>query len=899
MLQSSKTVFVHAGMDRDCVSVLPRVCEVLAASGSSLPDDTSLEKLLDWFTTLTKTGVSLVEACPCLLEFISTVGNDPSPDPSVLSFALKLTGLMGATVDGFKVLQESSVLDLVFDPQRWQEAGLWEDPCTRIGWIQGLRTMLQHSTALSFFVQADFIDPLLHLQTDSSLFVAAAANQTLAHVLLSCQNVPSVGFNGEVEVNTRTDPSIADLERPTAASETDKDRSAVVVTISEYLKKSLVPKEASRLHQSRQILKLLALLLSQAGPPLRDKLLLTVADSLEELVTTNHSQLTPPLMDVLLAARSGCGGDVPVQRVSHLLSFMLNTRKPADLIHAAAAVLRRGHDDRVLLAQSARVLLLPLDIATGLNLLSTNASADEHRPSMVEQLKIKTSCVSMVCVSVTSTPQISLMAPDCRPCPPALIVTAVLSLLRLSGGDTASSSPACVDVFRNVAGCGKVQKCALEALSALSSCPEVEVTLVQVFTHLTRCLENPDSDPSVLQKSYQALVKWISVCTDLSSITEQLRQDLTQVVRKRACDVRWEVRDSTVEFLGHLAGVRAHPTSAERPCDASGVLLGGCRFTTPLLKEALRDQESYVRASSISALAQTLTHSWHQGAALTQEQTEIVTRLLEILSQDTEGFARRAVVRFFILWFSSSSSCCLLARSVPSVLSQGSADLDWEVKVHTLELAELLLDRAFSGRRGYAKGSETPPYAVTSDQTFTDSDFVDVLDGLVEQGVVSALLSGLVDCDRPVGLKACRLLIRLRDAVCPLSSGPPDATVAPATNTGAFFELPGWGWAQEIRRILGENNQAEAVAAARRGVADSEGGGEAAAGGGLSAGGRTVRVGVREVLRSLGLDEKLGILAKSSDHIHNSPLSLLQDILTASSPAPHSQPGQEVIVDCY
>uniref|UniRef100_A0A3Q0S9J6 BRCA1-associated ATM activator 1 n=1 Tax=Amphilophus citrinellus TaxID=61819 RepID=A0A3Q0S9J6_AMPCI len=201
-----------------------------------------------------------------------------------------------------------------------------------------------------------------------------------------------------------------------------------------------------------------------------------------------------------------------------------------------------------------------------------------------------------------------------------------------------------------------------------------------------------------------------------------------------------------------------------------------------------------------------------------------------ILSQDTEGFARRAVVQFFIAWFSShsshtppssptSSSCSLLMQSVRSVLSRGSADLDWEVKVHTLELAELLLDKAFSGHLGYTKGSDTHP-----------------------QGVISALLSGLVDCDRPVGLKACRLLITLREAVCPPSQGDLDVTAATAP-----------------------------------------------------------RVSLCEVLGSLGLDERLDILTRSSDHVHNSPLSLLQDILTASTPHTHAntQTGQEVIVDCY
>lgn len=36
--------------------LLPRVCELLSNSGKSLPDDTSLEKLLDWFTGLIKVG---------------------------------------------------------------------------------------------------------------------------------------------------------------------------------------------------------------------------------------------------------------------------------------------------------------------------------------------------------------------------------------------------------------------------------------------------------------------------------------------------------------------------------------------------------------------------------------------------------------------------------------------------------------------------------------------------------------------------------------------------------------------------------------------------------------------------------------------------------------------------
>lgn len=150
--------------------------------------------------------------------------------------------------------------------------------------------MYLSETEIPFPNFADFIEPLLQLQTDTSLFVASAANQLLAHILIFFQPVSSAGCNG-----------LDEKEEDDGRSQTSI-HTAVVLTISQYLKESLVPKENKQLHQSLQILKLLALLLTQAGPPLRDKLLQTVSDPLEELVAAGCSQLTLPLMDVILAA---------------------------------------------------------------------------------------------------------------------------------------------------------------------------------------------------------------------------------------------------------------------------------------------------------------------------------------------------------------------------------------------------------------------------------------------------------------------------------------------------------------------------------------------------------------------------------------------------------------------
>ncbi|KAG7276834.1 hypothetical protein CRUP_008784, partial [Coryphaenoides rupestris] len=110
----------------------------------------------------------------------------------------------------------------------------------------------------------------------------------------------------------------------------------------------------------------------------------------------------------------------------------------------------------------------------------------------------------------------------------------------------------------------------------------------EVFSVLIQYLDNPDSEPTVLHKSYQTLLKWISVSPDpSSSMRDQLGHDVLAVVRKRVCDVRWEVRDSTVEFLGQLMAVSLPKESAQ--CASEDSL--GCSIT-PHLVEALQDPES-------------------------------------------------------------------------------------------------------------------------------------------------------------------------------------------------------------------------------------------------------------------------------------------------------------------
>ncbi|KAM8842067.1 integrator complex assembly factor BRAT1 [Synchiropus picturatus] len=751
-------------MERECARLLPGVLQVLAESGSALPDDSSLEKLLDWLSGLGQAGAPLLQACPGLLQFASSVTAGATAAPGVQAFALQLAGLLARTEEGFQLLQESSALG-AFSPRLWRQDGRWEEASIRAAWVLALKRMLQHPRALSFFLESDLLPPLLHLLTDSSLFVAAAAAGTVAHLLLTFQG--PAGPEAQYQ--------------------------AIATATLEHLKGSLEEPQ-SRL----QALKLLSQLLERAGPGLRERLLRTLAGSLDTLLSAGDGRVSLAVMEAAVAAQSsGSAG------VASLLSCALSVQEPVDLVHVAAAFLARGRREPVHTPRAVGVLLRPLELVTGRPLLDPTGDLCAR---MWACLEARASCVAVVCVCVRSLPQLLSQPSDVLPCRPAAVLLALVALLRICLGDSASCDR---DVFRQLVGSARVQRCGLEVLSHVRDAPGAEEALGPVRTLLVRCLDHPDSDATVLDKSFRSLVQWT---TSHESLPDSLRPELSRVLRRRLCDQRWEVRDSAVEFLG----------------------LRGCLLDVSLhtvLQEALQDPESYVRASAAAALA------LQQGALSAPQQAGLAIRLLQVLCEDSEAFPRRAVLRFFITGLSSAPSLSSpLLASVPSVLAVGSADLDWEVKLHTLELVELLLERALSG-----------------------PDLREALESLARQRVWPVLLAGLLDWDRPVALRACGLLLRLRERL--LAAG--------ALAAAPTCELPGRGWGREVRELMGVRGEEESVC-----------------------------VSVCDALAVLGLEQRLSLLSCSSDHVHNSPLSLLQDILTSDpgQPGPAQDP---LIVDCY
>lgn len=82
--------FLLPAMTRECSVLLPRVCAALAHPRQPRYDDTCLEKLLDWFRSLTALG-----ECPPLALVGAGgrhAGRDPGASPSQRSCSLGDTG---------------------------------------------------------------------------------------------------------------------------------------------------------------------------------------------------------------------------------------------------------------------------------------------------------------------------------------------------------------------------------------------------------------------------------------------------------------------------------------------------------------------------------------------------------------------------------------------------------------------------------------------------------------------------------------------------------------------------------------------------------------------------------------------------------------------------------------
>lgn len=154
-------------MDPECSRLLPALCSVLADPRQPVADDTCLEKLLDWFKTISEAGSSLLllQENPCLVELLFQVLRPQDLSARVLSFSLRLAGIFAAQEDCFQYLEQGELLPGLFGEAGPVGQAAWTAPTVRSGWIQGLRSLAQHPSALHFLADCGRFQPVCGLSS--------------------------------------------------------------------------------------------------------------------------------------------------------------------------------------------------------------------------------------------------------------------------------------------------------------------------------------------------------------------------------------------------------------------------------------------------------------------------------------------------------------------------------------------------------------------------------------------------------------------------------------------------------------------------------------------------------------------------------------------------------------
>ncbi|XP_045669299.1 BRCA1-associated ATM activator 1 isoform X3 [Ursus americanus] len=808
-------------MDPECSQLLPALCAVLADPRQPMADDTCLEKLLDWFKTITEAGSSLLllQENPCLVELLCHMLKPQDLSSRVLSFSLRLTGVFAAQEDCFQYLQQGELLPRLFGEAGPLGGAAWTAPTVRSGWIQGLRSLARHPSALHFLADCGAVDTIFSLQGDSSLFVASAAGQLLVHILGLSMQGPADG-----------PPSLQAGDWPACAQK-------IVGHIEESLRSMATP-------QITQALNVLTTTFGHCHDPWTRVLWVRLSPLVAGLLEKDPVPAAHSLVDLLLSVARSPGLSSSSCGLWETLAQTLSRLSPTQAGPLALGILKLQDCSQALRAQAFAVLLQPLACvlkataqapgASGVldGTVGDFATVDTLLPS-------KAACVGLLCRTLAHL-ELLLPLPQ-RPCPwpQAPLLGAAVTLLQLCQGSASPTSDTGRHLCALLLGCVRVQRAALDFLGTLSQGTGPPELVTEVFAVLLEYLRSPDSSPTVLKKAFQATFRWLLSspktpgCWDLDPQALLFLRELLPVLQKRLCSPCWEVRDSGLEFLTQMTGRWGGQAGFRHTLLASEV--------PKLTEQLLRDPESYVRASAVAATGQLSSQGLCISPASPEHpggQQSPLSELLHILSTDSEGFPRRAAMHVFTQWLRDSHADVVgdTEEFVAGVLQVASQDLDWEVRAQGLELALVFLEQTL-GQPG-----SPCPYAVTPPVVAPACPLAQALQPLCRVRLFEFAFRALFDCDRPVAQKSCDLLLFLR-AKMASSSSPQEARSSPDV---ASVEAALQRWqAGDQAQPLGDL-EPEVVLA---------------------------------VLKSMDLEGLRGALAESSDHVEKSPQSLLQDML--------------------
>nr|XP_021146130.1 BRCA1-associated ATM activator 1 [Columba livia] len=770
----------------------------------------------------------------------------PEPNPSILSFTLRLAGILAASESRFQHLQQEKLLARLFGADGPLNSTLWEDASVRSGWVKGVHRMAQHQPALHFLCNGGGLDVVFSLQGDPSLFVASAASKLLVHMLTF-----------SVESETTKPLTTMDCDWPACAQ-----------MIIKHIEDSLRSRSASHIEQS---LKLLTSVFGSCRAMWTAVLWSGVAKQVESFLTEETVQVQHMLASLLLnVAWSPVFCDTEGS-IWPLVTSALEHLTPVQAGPLAAGLLRFYKCPQDVRIQALTVLLQPMDC-----ILRAASQPLEHAglldesvsdPTTLESLLCsKSSCVSLLCQTLARLEELLSLARSRVDLPHASLLRALMTLLQFCNGFLSPASPLGSTISRILINCFRVQRSALGVLAALSERKGCDALIESLFEVLLAYLESPNTSPTVLKKTFQATSRWLvhlqepSCSNSQQQHTEKILKDVFLVLQKHLCSPCWEVRDSSLEFLAVLI---------DRLKDRDEFRQSLLSSAVPRLTEnLLEDPESYVRASAVTAVGHLafITHFAPESPVVGNQYNKenTVAKLQEILSTDTEGFPRRAVISVFTEWLTQGCTAQLedTEQFVSRVIQTVEQDLDWEVRLRGLELVSIFCSQTIS-----RLGRPECPYAPVPSKVTKSINPIELLQIFCRAKLFGFLFRSLCDCDRPVAQRACDILIILEGHFYPIRHlKESQMTANPAGGQGIAW----------LQRTLRQGSLAQNFPTDGDNGVDFQD--------------------AESMMLALGTIDFIEIhdeVNKSSAHVEESPQSLLQDILATVGTVEDNE------VDCY
>ncbi|XP_069763331.1 BRCA1-associated ATM activator 1 isoform X2 [Narcine bancroftii] len=692
----------------------------------------------------------------------------------------------------------------------------------------------------------DSISGIICLQKDPSIFVASTASQLLVNILsfsLKHSELAALETSSKIQLTDKIG-TLTGLDSTVG--------SKCVRPITEHIEDFLRSNVPSNIQQA---LKLLSKVF--CDPVCITSLWPKMEGNVRLLLNGDLARIGQPLAELFLNISRTVPCEVLQPKTWEFLGLLLRSLNQAEALALASGILKLQNCPQPLRLQAMTTVCQPLNYIYSTTSVEPKKATVLLDDSSNQEVDIehhfckKSSCISLTCQTLSYLCELLQMPSQVIDFPYQALTNSVITILHLCIGTAVPITSAGVKISRHLIGCIKVQRAGIDVIGAIAQWPEGIKEVDNALNLLLDYVRNPDTDCTVWKKTLQASLQWMSRCINAADshvletkLQEFLNGDFISIMKKRLFDVHWEIRDSTVEFLGELCFQFKDIQNFS--------LLIGTSGLHHLVLQLLSDPESYVRASGIIALGKMdyLTPSWQTSSneKFPAMKENILSHLLDILNQDTEGFPRRAVVKVFVDWVKNNYklSSYDLVDLVPVVLKVGIYDLDWEVKIYSLELAEAFIDWS-------TFNLSISPYAIALPNNGSSTHVRCFLQNLCDTGIFVLLIHSLWDCDRPVAQKACKILLKLKT----IASHDDSLKIVKNLNGYKPNNESFDSWLSHNHLSL--KNVTDAV----------------------------------EVLTALDLEYQHQHLTCSSDYIESSLRSLLQDILAAA------ENSEENDADCY